>query len=339
MITNKIEIDNNKFDINLKFYFFLKHLVKSKLTSSQISKTLEICNNPRVSNWQDTVNRLERLIETFTGQRKKDDYSIVIEQIQNDEDLYLFIFSLNLYAIKDVLLAESKLKETILGKRLANLHPLSLEYDKLSLLTPYSRRVNGALLALVFFEKLENGISDFMSSDVESYLQSLSDDSIALRRKGIEPNQIFTLILSESINQAIISDSGSNYEDRILSVLIDYIGINPASISKIHDNKDASTEYDFFFKLEDNRTYGIGAKKTLRERYKQFIKTALTSDIDVMMTITIGLDLTPNKAETIRSHGVYIFVADEVYDSRQDLISQNGIFPVGELTKETLLSL
>lgn len=217
MTTNsKIEIDNHKFDINLKFYFFLKHLVKSKLTSSQILKTLEICNNSSFSHWQDTVNKLENLVTTFSGQKKRDDYSIVIEQIQNDEDLCLFIFSINLYAIKDLLLAEAKLKKMILSIRLANLHPLSLEYDRLSLLNPYSTRVNGALLSLIFFEKLENGISDFMSSDVECYLKSLSNDAITLRRKGIEPNQIFALIFNESVNQSITSESGSNYEESLV---------------------------------------------------------------------------------------------------------------------------
>jgi hypothetical protein len=339
MTTNKIEIDNTKFDINLKFYFFLKHLVKSKLTDTQIARTLEICNNPNLSNWQDAVNRLEHLITTFSGQKKQDDYLLVIEQIQSDEDLSLFIFSVNLYAIKDLLLAEAKLKKIILGIRLSSLHPLSLEYDRLSLLKPYSTRVNGALLSLIFFEKLENGISNFMSSEVEHHLKSLSNDAITLRQKGVEPNQIFALIFNESVNQSITSESGSNYEERILTVLTDDIGIDKKSITKIHDAKDASTEYDFFFRLEDNRIYGISAKKTLRERYKQFIKTALTSDIDVMITITIGLDLSPNKAETIRSHGVYVFIADEVYDNRQDLINLNGIFPIRALTKDTLLSL
>jgi hypothetical protein len=71
MTTNKIEIDNDKFDINLKFYFFLKHLVKSKLTPSQISGTLEICSNPNLNSWVDCVRRIERLIEKFNGQKKK----------------------------------------------------------------------------------------------------------------------------------------------------------------------------------------------------------------------------------------------------------------------------
>jgi hypothetical protein len=46
-------------------------------------------------------------------------------------------------------------------------------------------------------------------------------------------------------------------------------------------------EFELFFEL-DGRTYGIGAKRTLRERYKQFIKTSHTSKIDVMIEITLG---------------------------------------------------
>ena len=98
---------------------------------------------------------------------------------------------------------------------------------------------------------------------------------------GVEPNQIFMLMFSESINQSIISDSGSNYEDRIMSVLTS-IGIDESKIKKTHDKDDSSTEFDFFFELK-NKTYGIGAKRTLRERYKQFIKTTQMTKIDVMM--------------------------------------------------------
>ncbi len=239
-----------------------------------------------------------------------------------------------------MLLEEAKFKKAIIGERLSKLHPLSLEYDKLSVLNPYSTRVNGALLALLFFEKLEAGQSDFMSADVEQFLKSLSNDAISLKtEEGVEPNQIFMLMFNESINQSIISDSGANYEDRILSVLTDELEISENAISKTHDQKDASTEYDFFFRLDDGRSYGIGAKRTLRERYKQFIKTAHTGEIDVMIEITIGLDLNRAKAETIRTHGVYIFVANEVYDNRDDLQHLDGVFPIRELTIQTFLNL
>lgn len=337
-MTSKIQISDDKFDINLKFYFFLKHLVKSQLTNGQLLETLEICSNPN-SDWDESVTKILRQIENFKGQKKKDDYSIVIELIQSSRDLRLFVFSLRLYSIKDMLLAEAKLKKFVIGEKLAKLHKLSLEYDKLSVLNPYSTRVNGALLALLFFDKLEAGISDFMSAEVEEFLKSLSNDAISLKNEGVEPNQIFMLMFNESINQSIISDSGTNYEDRIFSVLIDGFGLDKSQISKTHDKEDASTEYDFFFRLDDGRSYGIGAKRTLRERYKQFIKTAHTGEIDVMIEITIGLDLNQAKAETIRTHGVYIFVADEVYDNREDLLALPGIFPVRDLTKETLLKL
>ena len=178
-------------------------------------------------------------------------------------------------------------------------------------MNPYSTRVNGALLALVFFENLEAEKTHFISQLAVDYLQSLSVDARYLQNLGVEPNQIFMLIFNESVNQSIISTSGIDYEDRIYSVLLTDMGLKPNQIQKIHDEKDASTEFDFLFELE-GRFYGIGAKKTLRERYKQFIKTCLTSNIDVMIEITIGLDLSQAKAQTIRSHGTYIFLADEI---------------------------
>ena len=332
---SKLKISDVKFDINLKFYFFLKYLVKSQLTNGQVSKTFEICGNEDAT-WENKVENIFKQIEMIKGEPKKNSYFAVIEMIESKEDLDLFVFSLRLYAIKDLLLEDAKFKKTIIGERLAKLHPLSLEYDKISVFDPYSVRVNGALLALLFFEKLEKGKSDFMSSDVELFLSDLSKDAIRLKKKGIEPNQIFMLMFNESV-KSITSDSGSNYEDRITTVLTK-IGINPEDISKKHDEEDASTEYDFFFYLQ-GKSYGISAKRTLRERYKQFIKTAHTGRIDIMIEITIGLDLNKTKAETIRSHGVYIFVSDEVYTQREDLKLLDGIFPVSQLTMETLLLL
>jgi hypothetical protein len=141
-------------------------------------------------------------------------------------------------------------------------------------------------------------------------------------------------MFNESINQSIISDSGSNYEDRILNVLVS-IGIDKEKIKKVHDKNDSSTEFDFFFEL-DNKTYGIGAKRTLRERYKQFIKTAQMTDIDVMIEITLGIDLTKEKVEAIRKHNVYLFVADEIYQNYNYLQKIDGVYSSKELTLQTL---
>ena len=143
------------------------------------------------------------------------------------------------------------------------------------------------------------------------------------------------LMFSESVNQSIISDSGTNYEERIKSVLTN-MGIK--NIRKTHDKNDKSTEYDFFFDI-DGKTYGIGAKRTLRERYKQFIKTALTSKIDVSIEITIGLDLNLQKAKTIVAHGTYIFVSDEIFQTRDFLKNIDKVYSVKDLNLKTLKKL
>ena len=167
------------------------------------------------------------------------------------------------------------------------------------------------------------------------FMKHLSEDAIKLKGIGLEPNQIFILIFSESMNQSILSDSGSNYEDRIAEVLLK-IGIK--DFKKTHDENDKSMEFDFFFVL-NGRTFGIGAKRTLRERYKQFIKTSHGSSLDVMIQITLGLDLTPEKTKTILGHGTKIFVSDEVYQSRDFLRNTDGVFSVKDFTLATLNSL
>jgi hypothetical protein len=335
--TKKIKIPENKFEINMLFYFFLKHLIKTKLTENQSNNFLRIYHESLSIQWEDKVEEIAKQAEKLIG-IKKDNFFSVLDRIENKKSLRLFIFSLNLYSIKGLLLAEAKLKQHVISHRLSTLPPLSLEYDKLSLLTPYSVRVNGALLSLLFFDNLDQGNNHFISELAQDYLQHLSQEAIYLKKQGIEPNQIFMLVFNESMNQSIISDSGINYEERIYKVLINEVGLQASEIEKMHDKKDASTEFDFFFTLQ-GRSYGIGAKKTLRERYKQFIKTSMSSDINIMIEITIGLDLNKAKAEIIRSHGTYIFLADEIYDSHQYLIDLEGIFPTSQLTKETLLSL
>lgn len=339
MKIEKLDISKEKFDINLKFYFFLKYLVKAKITDRQARIIFEIHTLSQRVDFKLTV--LEK-IETIFGSSKKGLQSqsfigSIFDIVENETDIELFMFSLKLYMIKDLLLQEAKTKDLLDISKLDNLDPLSLEYDKVTLFSPYSTRVSGALLSLIFFDRLENNETSFISKDAEALIEKLSVEAIGLKNKGVEPNQIFMLMFNESINQSIISDSGSNYEDRILSVLTK-IGIDKTTIKKMHDKDDASTEFDFFFELEGNK-YGIGAKRTLRERYKQFIKTAQMTRIDVMIEITLGLDLTEEKAKSIRNHSVYLFVADEVYQMNKYLQDLEGVFSTKNLTIKTLSSL
>ncbi|CAC9561977.1 hypothetical protein [uncultured Gammaproteobacteria bacterium] len=334
MKIEKLLIKDDKFKINLKLYFFLKYLIKAKLTENQSFDILEICIlSP--TNIPDKIRQyaLDRIKE----KSKKQGFILeIINKINDKSDAELFTFSLRLFMIKDLLLAEAKTKRMLNIEKLSKLSPLSLEYDSLTLYNPYSTRVQGALLVLEFFNALEQNTVNFMSKDAEDFMGDLSALVVTLKNKGIESNQIFMLIFNESMDQSIISDSGSNYEDRITQVL-SKIGINEKDITKKHDENDRSTEYDFFFTL-DNKTYGISAKRTLRERYKQFIKTAHIN-IDVMIEITLGTDLTEEKVRAIRGYDVFLFVADEIYDEHTYLQNISGVYPSRELTKETLTAI
>lgn len=331
MKLENLVICKKKIDINLEFYFFLKLINKLNPSSNQINT---IFQNIFLLGFD--ISKLQFSLENIFLKSKTKHILIkeVIDKL-NSDNIDLFDLSLRLYQVKDLLLTEAKISEAIETNSILNLNPLSLEYDRLSILKPYKTRVNGALLTLLFFEKLKQHKFNFISQDSIEYIKTLSLKIEKFAKLGLESNQIFMLMFNESIDQSIKSDSGSNYEDRIFSVL-NKIGIK--NILKIHDKNDKSTEYDFFFEIE-GKTFGIGAKRTLRERYKQFIKTSITSKIDISIEITLGIDLNEEKAKIIASHGSFIFVSDEIYQIKDFLKQNNNVFSVKDLNIETLTKL
>jgi hypothetical protein len=337
-MTSKLKIEQSIGDINLKFYYFLKFLMKAKLTNNQIFRFLECIQLNKGTEFDAKLEMLfsfvEENIDSISKSSKMQD---ILNEVNDESDILLLQFSIKLYSVKDLLLQEAKTTDILDITKLENLHPLSLTYDKITTFSPYSTRVSGALLTLLFFRKLESGDLNFLTSASEKFMRDLIEEAIHLRSLGVEPNQIFMLMFTESMNQSITSDSGSNYEDRIKSVLLN-IGIPLNSLKKTHDKNDTSTEFDFFFEIS-GRTYGIGAKRTLRERYKQFIKTAQMSKLDVMIEITLGTDIRPNIAQSIVDHKVILFVADEVYLSKKYLQKIDGVFPASQFTLDTLESL
>lgn len=337
MKINKIKIKKDHLDSNLKFYFFLKELNGSiKLSDTDINKILELYFANKTLSTKKIVSIFINFIQNLS-EKKRSGISALLYQINNDTDLQTFIFSIKLIQIKPLLLAEAKLGETTELSSLININQLSLEYDTFSKRKPYFTRVNGALLSLLFFSKLDKKDTGFISQSTNEYISSLFVEYEFLKSKGIEANQIFMLMFSESVNQSILSDAGASYEDRIYNILIG-LGINPDDIKKKHDENDSSTEFDFFFNI-DEKSYGIGAKRTLRERYKQFIKTIQMSKLDVMIQITLGLDLTEEKAKSIKNYGVTTFVADEIYNSRKYLQDIDGVYPASSLTLSLLKKL
>lgn len=332
MKITKLKIEEKKLNINLKFYFFLKYLIKAKLSNTQIEEFLKltIFENNKNELVKDFFSKIKSI-------EKKQLIENILDRVEDNQDFYLLEFAIRLYVVKDLLLSEAKICDILNFDKLQKLDPLSLEYDKLSVLKPYFVRVNSALLALLFFENIENKNLNFMTENSFEFLQNLSNRFRNLKDNGLESNQIFMLMFSESINQSIISDSKSNYENRI-EIVLSRIGIDFKK--RVHDKFDQSTEYDFFFKI-DKISYGIGAKRTLRERYKQFIKTSKKSDVDVMIQITIGLDLTEEKSKIITENGIFIFVAEEIYQSKSFsfLKGNKNIYSTNQLNLLTLKKL
>ena len=328
MKINKLTIEEKIFDINLVFYNFLKKITQAKFTDNQINDILAIC----FSNTEIDTEKLKDILYAYVEEKiKRTDLSHMITVVSdiNKETIDIFIFALKLNLIKNLLLKEATLTQTIKTQELKGLNQLSLQYDKISTQVAYATRISGALLSLLFFENLETGNTSFIADSTKTFLENLVKSYSLLSKKGVEPNQIFMLLFSESINQSITSSAGASYEDRIKNILI-AIGIPNENIKKAHDEIDNSTEFDFFFRHK-KRSYGIGAKRTLRERYKQFIKTAHMSKLDVMIEITLGTDLRENIAKSIREHNVYLFVADEIYETKVYLQKIKGIYPASKL--------
>lgn len=338
-----ILIEDQVIDINLKLYVFLKRLSNSyKITNKQlgdIQLKIYMYNN-LIGDDVSKINRLKEIILEYVSkikdQEKKENFEFIIDMIVDKNDFILFRFALNLTSIKPLILAEA---QVVNYSRLIDqdIHPLSLAYDQLSINEPYLKRVRGALITYLFFDKISNNDLSIFLPDTHDYINNIIEEHEYLKNLGLSANQMFMLMFSQSMNQSITSRSGSHYEKRILDVLIAE-GIPKETITKKHDEKDTSTEFDFFFVLE-NKQYGISAKRTLRERYKQFIKTTQMSKVDVMLQVTLGIDLSSDKVNAIRNHNVYLFVADEIYQSYQYLQNTIGVFPVTELTQENLLSL
>jgi hypothetical protein len=73
-----------------------------------------------------------------------------------------------------------------------------------------------ALISLIFFQHLENNNINFIKDANSFYLKDLIKDYHQVKSYKVEPNQIFMIMFSETINQSIKSDAGISYEDRII---------------------------------------------------------------------------------------------------------------------------
>lgn len=327
---------DKKLRVNQLLYKFLKKSVSpdalgNKLGDSFLTSLIVNRNNSLATN-KALLNDI--ITRSKVGETKKEEARLLLAEIINDNDLVSLRFSLTIIATKDVILTKSNLP--IESKISTGAHPLSIEYDNIGHEMVFYRRAYGALLSLSCFQNMAKSIESCPLQSVENYIwKILCSDFKALQKQGVEVNQMFSMLLTEVMQQSGKSKSGQEYEDRIRDILIK----EKSSISfrKGKDSKNSDLEYDLLFNHK-SRNYGIGAKRTLRERYKQF-QPKKNMDADILITITIGLDLNEAKSKTITKNGSYIFVADEVYEENDYMNKNPKIFKGSDFNLKTLESL
>lgn len=332
MNLDALTVSQEKLDNNYLLYYYLKTL-NSVLSVPTLVKFQEILG--RYAEDSDITMVRTMLQEAANNKRAREKYFALCQLLASltlPHHLTILAFSLKLIQLRPYLLEKAKLVQSAELFDKHSHHPLSLAADSEGTRQAFYMRVHGALLALLFSQEIEQSNTAILQSISNNFQVQLVHDYHQLQALGVEANQMFMLMFSESMSQSIKSLAGSSFEEKIKQLLQSQ-GIQ--DIKKIHDAEDASTEYDFFFQHKGIR-YGLGAKRTLRERYKQFIKTARHSHIDVMVEVTLGLDLRENTAQIIRDYGVYLFVADEVYQHYSYLEAIKGVFPASALSLATL---
>lgn len=338
----KIEITEKAYKNNLQFYTILKILIKCKL----LDKQLIILQDTLVKNSKITdKGLLQKLILSNNavaseGTQKYEDLCLLVNTLENSDIMMwrnMLDVAIELMLIKDLILQESKVYANNQYKEVVSKlnDKLSLEYDMSKLSLPYGQRVISSLLvfALTDIERKNQFILETSGKSVKEFSEKIKR---LVNNYDINCNNMFSLIMSESINQSIISDAGQSYESRVKEK---FLPIVDKIYGHSHDSKIPSVEYDFTFKL-NNIKCGISAKRTLRERYKQNLENVELLDVDFMFLVTLGIDLNEDKLNNIlHKRGTYVVVAQEVYEGKDYLKNNKRVISSKELDKECLLKL
>ena len=342
VLNKKIKITDSVYNNNLQFYTILKLLIKCKLSDKQLILLQDVLlRNIKIS---DKI-LLQKLILSnnaiaVEGTQKYEDLCMLINTLDHsDTSMWkdMMDVSIELMLIKDLILQESKAYANNQYKEVISQlnDKLSLECDMSKLSLPYGQRVISSLLVFVLTDN--NRKNEFiLESSGKSVKEFSNKISKLINDYEINCNNMFSLIMTESINQSIVSDAGQSYESRVEEKIIPIVDkLNGHS----HDSKIPSVEYDFTFELNGVKC-GISAKRTLRERYKQNFEDVDSLDIDFMFLITLGIDLNEDKLNNIlQKKGIYVIVAQEVYESKEYLKNNSRVISSESLNKECLLNL
>ena len=114
MSNQKMKISPQDFNINLKFYYMLKFIVKTSLAPKNITTFMNLCTLAKKDNVDFFTGKFEELIESKLPNKQKESMYSILDRIETFLDVKLFSLSLNLFIIKDYLLNEAKLTTAII---------------------------------------------------------------------------------------------------------------------------------------------------------------------------------------------------------------------------------
>ena len=339
-IERENKIADETYESNLYFYTILKGIVQVDLTENKLI-TL-----------QNEVKKAKELyINDYTGfqnyiigtgivkeeQKKFDNFINLINLIDSDNItawVSMIDVAIDLILFKDLILQESKAYVLDKRKETENIieDKLSLEYDTSNLSLPYGQKVISSLLvgALTNLERQ----SEFVLSNSNKTVKAINTKLKSLvDNYNINCNNMLLLIVDESVSQSIKSTAGSSYEER---VRLSLNGKVEDLSTHSHDSIVSAMEYDFTFTVNGKKA-GVSAKRTLRERYKQNHEDIDVLDVDYVFLITLGTDLNKEKLESVlEKNGLYVVVADEIYNTHSYLNTNPRVISSKDLTKENL---
>lgn len=328
------------YDNNLLFYTLLKTLVQCKLSDAKLvelqatlSKNRSLFAN-NVEGLRSFLNDSESIVRYDAS--KRDAYTNLINYLRPEKyDAWhdMLDAGIDLLLFKDLILQEAKAYTNMRQQEAEkSIHDhLSVRYDASLLCVPYGQRVLGSLLVHALTQATRK--SEFLLESSGAKVKEISDKIIQLEKYKVNCNNMLILIVAESINQSVVSDAGSSYENRV-----EYM-VRPLVESwsgHSHDENIKAMEYDFTFTLNGKRA-GISAKRTLRERYKQNHEDVDLLAVDYVFVITLGTDLNAEKVESIlQKKGTYIVVSQEVYAVKDYLRNNPRVISSANLSTECL---
>lgn len=341
-LKSKIEISDNAYNNNLQFYTILKLLLKCGLSDKQLITFQDILEKNSNTNNKELLIALllnNNAIVSDTTQ-KYEDLSMLVNTLDHcDINMWISLLdvSIELMFVKGLILEESKIYAKNQYRNLIRDidDKLSLEYDMSNLNMPYGQRVISSLLvySLTNIDRDSEFILESSGKAVKSFNDKIKK---IVDNYNINCNNMFSLIMTESMNQSITSDAGQSYESRVnekIQPIVDKVN------GHSHDSKIPSVEYDFTFNIKD-KLCGISAKRTLRERYKQNFEDVELLDVDYMFLFTLGIDLNEDKLNNIlQKHGIFVVISDEVYESKDYLKNNKRVISSKSISRELLLNL